>query len=267
MALRAGYYGLKKKLLEKVNALPGIKSIGDGLSLNSNTGVLSATGGGGGTTVVANPEEEATTDLTKLQVESTIYGIPEGTEVEANPSGTATTDLTKLQVGSTIYGIQTQPDITGKADITAIGTNETGSTASRPYAVGEHFYKAGKFCTAITAIAQDAAFTLNTNYVEGNISDNIPYIIEISGQLGVAHTATPLNLDLTQYLPANKTIKCFLSISLVGTGTSDLPAWYLPYIKDDAIDTYVQYISDHVLQMKNETLWNNYVIRIVVLLK
>lgn len=41
MALRAGYYGIKKKILEKVNALPGIKTIGTGLSLSSN-GVLSA---------------------------------------------------------------------------------------------------------------------------------------------------------------------------------------------------------------------------------
>lgn len=41
MALRAGYYGLKKRLLNKVNALPGIKTIGDGLSLSSD-GVLSA---------------------------------------------------------------------------------------------------------------------------------------------------------------------------------------------------------------------------------
>lgn len=33
-------------------------------------------GGGGGTTVVANPEGSATTDLAKLQVGTTIYGIP-----------------------------------------------------------------------------------------------------------------------------------------------------------------------------------------------
>jgi hypothetical protein len=35
-------------------------------------------GGGGGTTVVANPEGEATADLEKLQVGSSIYEIPEG---------------------------------------------------------------------------------------------------------------------------------------------------------------------------------------------
>lgn len=45
MALRAGYYGIKKKILEKVNALPGIKTIGTGLSLSS-AGVLSTDGSG-----------------------------------------------------------------------------------------------------------------------------------------------------------------------------------------------------------------------------
>ena len=67
----------------------------------------------------------------------------------------------------------TIPDVSGKADITAIGTNETGTTASKAYAVGEHFYKNGKFCTCIQAIAQGATFTLGTNYVEGTIAEHI----------------------------------------------------------------------------------------------
>ena len=57
--------------------------------------------------------------------------------------------------------------------ITAIGTYESGSTASRAYAVGEHFYKDGKFCTIIAAVASGETWTLNTNYVEGTIADNI----------------------------------------------------------------------------------------------
>lgn len=58
------------------------------------------------------------------------------------------------------------------ADISSIGTDESGrTTASKAYAVGEHFYKDGKFCTAIASIASGATFTLNTNYVEGNIAD------------------------------------------------------------------------------------------------
>lgn len=40
--------------------------------------VLDDAGGGGGTTVIANPAGEATVDLTKIQVGSVIYAIPEG---------------------------------------------------------------------------------------------------------------------------------------------------------------------------------------------
>ena len=89
-------------------------------------------GGGGGTTVVANPSGSATADLNKLQVGSSIYGIPSGTDVVANPSGTATADLTKLQVGSNIYGIPSgglpYTDVTGT--LTAGSTSITLSDAS-----------------------------------------------------------------------------------------------------------------------------------------
>lgn len=59
------------------------------------------------------------------------------------------------------------------AAITALGTYESGATASKAYAVGEHFYKNGKFCTAKSAIASGATFTLGTNYVEGTVADAI----------------------------------------------------------------------------------------------
>ena len=39
---------------------------------------ISSGGGGGGTTVIANPAGQATADLEKLQVSSTIYAIPSG---------------------------------------------------------------------------------------------------------------------------------------------------------------------------------------------
>lgn len=94
-------------------------------------------------------------------------------KVVANPSGTATGTLTKLGIGSDIYDIQGGGGGSDKADISAIGTNETGATASKAYALGEHFYKNGKFCTAKAAIAQGATFTLGTNYVEGTISDSV----------------------------------------------------------------------------------------------
>lgn len=63
-------------------------------------------GGGGGTTVIPNPSGEATDDLEKVQIGSTIFDIPEGgTDVEANPSGTATDDLESIRIGNDIFSI------------------------------------------------------------------------------------------------------------------------------------------------------------------
>lgn len=75
MALKAGYYGLKRSLLNKVKALPGIKSIGTGLSLNSTTGELEATGAT--ISIEANPEGEATENLIKLGLGDNVYAIPD----------------------------------------------------------------------------------------------------------------------------------------------------------------------------------------------
>lgn len=75
MALKSGYYGLKRSLLNKVKALPGIKSIGAGLSLNSTTGELEATGAT--ISIEANPEGEAIENLIKLGLGDNIYAVPD----------------------------------------------------------------------------------------------------------------------------------------------------------------------------------------------
>lgn len=59
----------------------------------------------------------------------------------------------------------------GKADNSVIAPVESGTTASRAYAAGEHFIKNGAFCTAKTAIAQGEAFTLNTNYTASDVGN------------------------------------------------------------------------------------------------
>ena len=64
-------------------------------------------------------------------------------------------------------------DIASKAEKTTIGTVENSTTASRAYAVGEHFIRNDKFCTAIASIASGATLTQGTNYVEGTIAECI----------------------------------------------------------------------------------------------
>ena len=63
--------------------------------------------------------------------------------------------------------------INEKADSSVIAPVETDVIASRAYAIGEHFIKNGKFCTAKTAIAQNEVFTLNTNYEAGDIGGDL----------------------------------------------------------------------------------------------
>lgn len=73
MALKAGYYGVKKKDQLKLEKLPAFEEIGTGLQVTDD-GELEATG----TTLAIepNPEGSASVDLTKLLVGETIYGIP-----------------------------------------------------------------------------------------------------------------------------------------------------------------------------------------------
>ncbi len=67
----------------------------------------------------------------------------------------------------------TDSALADKTDNSVVGTVESGTTASRAYAIGEHFIRNDKFCTCIATIASGATLTLNTNYVEGTIADNI----------------------------------------------------------------------------------------------
>ena len=58
----------------------------------------------------------------------------------------------------------THPSDTTKANQAQLAYVETGSTASRAYAIGEYFCLGGQLCRAKTAISQGDTFTLNTNY-------------------------------------------------------------------------------------------------------
>lgn len=74
MALKAGYVGVKNNDATKLKDLPGIKEIGEGLTL-ADDGTLTGDAG----SVVANPESAATGTLTTLQVGETVYAVAGGT--------------------------------------------------------------------------------------------------------------------------------------------------------------------------------------------
>ena len=81
--------------------------------------------GGGGTSVQANPSDDAFTELTKLKVGTTTFGIR---AVDANPSSSAAEDLTKLTVGDTTYGIpavEANPSSSATEDLTKLTVGTT----------------------------------------------------------------------------------------------------------------------------------------------
>lgn len=154
-------------------------------------------GGGGGITVIANPEGSATADLAKLQVGTTIYGIPaEAGDIsyDNTSSGMTADDVQDAidELSATIPGVATtstpgivQPDGTtvtieggvisavgggGGVAASVVGPEENGTTAVSSYAIGEHFIKNNKFCTATAAITAGDTLTLNTNYIEGSVA-------------------------------------------------------------------------------------------------
>lgn len=78
--------------------------------------------------------------------------------IHAKQDGTGEEVANNLSGGGSLY-----------APVTSIATPENGDSASKAYAVGDHFIRDGAFCTAISAIAQGGSFTLNTNYMAGNV--------------------------------------------------------------------------------------------------
>lgn len=112
-----------------------------------------------------------------------------------------------------------------KADITAIGTDESGrTTASRDYRKGENFYKDGKFCTAKTAVASGATWTLNTNYEESSIASKTDY------EETIITAATGITLDYNQVRRFGKVVDIWLAMTTPSTSmTSDNILGSIPF--------------------------------------
>lgn len=91
-----------------------------------------------------------------------------------------------------------ETDLASKAEKTTIGTVENGTTASQAYAVGEHFIRNDKFCTAIASIASGATLTLNTNYVEGTIAEALEDLTRYFEQSATLSTSTTTTVTFTE---------------------------------------------------------------------
>lgn len=76
------------------------------------------------------------------------------------------------------FGNLTDQATVKKVDSSVVAPVEDGTTASQAYAIGEHFIKNGQYCTAKTAITVGATLTLNTNYVAGDVSEGINFVVK-----------------------------------------------------------------------------------------
>lgn len=130
-------------------------------------------GGQGGSTVIANPEGEATEDLNKLQVEDTIYGIPQGTEVVANPelSGDEE-DLTGLQVGDTKYKV---PEGGGSTPLIVSDITSLTNTQCNELNVGDKVIRSSSWDEAERLYTVVYKYSDDTKMILQNIASSEDY--------------------------------------------------------------------------------------------
>jgi len=146
---------------------------------------------------------------------------------------------------------QTNRQLTvNKVNTSAIAPTEDGATASKSYAVGEHFFRGGDYCVCISPIAANGSFTLNTNYKVKSVSE--------SGVKVKKFTAT-VNAygDFSPSLGTNIAIvSAFVTANNTSSGTAIilLPFYFAPhstwYIKALVADTMVKVAENTSLDVE-----------------
>ena len=209
MALKAGYVGVLPDDAEKLGKLPGIESIGDGLSLTD--GELAATGGGGGSSASIAPTFDSTAAYTVgdyVYYEGTLYRFTSnhaagdwnseevtaatiGADLEANTAEIAKAYKTDDAAETTIDDADYMPFYDSSAGakrkslwsniktvlsniftlLSVIGTVENGESPTRSYSIGDYFVRNGKLGMCTNPVTTSSTWTLNTNYIETNIID------------------------------------------------------------------------------------------------
>jgi hypothetical protein len=150
-------------------------------------------GGGGGTAASAVSYDNTGSGLTATNVQDAIDEVlgdipTQASDISAQPSVTASgilkgdgaggvsaavsgTDYQAPLTAGTDYATPAQ--LEAKANQSQLAYVETGTTASRAYAVGKYFCWNGLLCRAKTAISSGASFTMGTNCETTMVGDEI----------------------------------------------------------------------------------------------
>ena len=121
-----------------------------------------------------------------------------------------------------------QPDLSAVVPKTDVATVESGTTASRAYAVGELVYVSGTLYKVILAIASGATFTVGTNIKATNISDK--EINTISDRINITDYNSASNVytfPSDGYLVADSrdsSTYIFIRFGAQGSASSNLPS-------------------------------------------
>lgn len=194
---------------------------------------------GAGTEVIANPSLAGTeSDLTGLEVAGTKYKVPTGggTEVVANPTAEATEELTKLQVGSSVYSIPTgnalvKPE-TPPSAIELVGIDTNGNQV-RIQVDTNDFEIDGTTSPYILKKRLEQPLTLTFDeYFTDNVTFNgktvtSPFNLSESGTIVITNTAKPIVvINDIKYSQATTISLNNVSINVVASGQGFLPAPY-----------------------------------------
>lgn len=197
-------------------------------------------------------------------------------------SGVAVSDLIVKNAGATDGHIASYDEngdledsgieISSVTANTVIAPVEAGATASQSYAVGEQFIKAGKYCTAKTAITSGDAFVVNTNYTEGTVADSLALKATITA-LNNAKAIVPLYIDGESTVGTlSESIYNFDSILVVAKCNNFIQTNFMPtdyfnsntamdfvFLADDTLGTISDfaYKSSIVLNLNSNTTWSS----------
>lgn len=127
----------------------------------------------------------------------TASGILKGDGAGGVAAATAGTDYQAPLTAGTDYATPAQ--LEDKANQSQLAYVESGTTASKAYAVGEYFCWNGLLYRAKTAISSGASFTVGTNCETGVASDWMVHSMEYSGTTGYFGQCTDV-------VPSGKTL-------------------------------------------------------------